>query len=196
MSEYCEDRRSEPNLESCVFLEALFPQIRDYIRMHKSTGVFVKLSHKSAKNNHKLYPSFTVTDVFDNLVHSEEVLKNVDKSTTLVLKPWNDDITKATEYRVFVEQGRVIGISQQEWHTPQRESPMLDGILDALNNLCKKLPYYDAVLDVNYKDGKLVLIEINPGCIWHSSGSSLFRWEELRAADTSDEIEVRVYRIY
>jgi len=187
-------RHSEPNLESCAFLESTFSIIREYIKLHRNTGVFVKLSHKSAKNNHKLYSSFTLTDVFDNLVHSEEVLNNVDKSTSIVLKPWNDDISKATEYRVFIEQKKVVGISQQAWHTPQHEPPQLDGILDALKKL--QIPYNDAILDVNYKDGILHLIEINPGCIWHSSGSSLFRWEELKLRFHEDEVEVevRVYR--
>lgn len=185
-------RHSEPNLESCAFLESTFPLIREYIKLHLDTGVFVKLSHKSAKNNYKLCPAFTVTDVFDNLVHSKEVLRNVDKSTSIVLKPWNDDISKETEYRVFIEQQKVVGISQQEWHTPQPEPPQLDGILDALLKL--RIPYNDAVLDVNYKDGTLHLIEINPGCIWHSSGGSLFRWEELKLRFLENEVEVRVYR--
>jgi len=169
---------------------------RDYLKKNSGTGVFTKLSHKSAKNEFRLYPAKTVVQVFDNIVHSQEVLKNVPKSSSLVLKPWNDNISKTSEYRVFIEQRRIIALSQQAWSKPQQGEPETQGLLEALEELVPKLPYYDAVLDINYKDGKMELIEVNPGCIWATSGSSLFLWEELLKLiqQPSNEIPVRVFR--
>ena len=40
---------------------------------------------------------------------------------------------------------------------------MNDGIIEELERLIPRLPYTDAVLDVNYDIENLVLIEINPG---------------------------------
>jgi len=184
------------NLENCVFLESIIDDIRVYLKKQSENGVFVKLSQKSAKNEMKLYPAFTVSEVFDQLVHSQEVLKNIPKSTSIVLKPWNTEITKATEHRVFIQQQRVIAISQQEWFTPLKEPPETQGLLEALEELVPKLPCYDCVLDINYKDGKLVLIEVNPGCIWHASGTSLYTSAEILklSQETSNEIPFRVYR--
>lgn len=181
----------QPNMESVCYLESFFPHIQNFLHVC-SDGVFVKLSHKSSKNDFKMYPSYTITDVFDNLVHSPEVARTIMKSSSIVLKPWNPAITKSSEFRVFVESGHVIAVSQQEWHTPIL-SPItfdLDEFTTKLDLLVAKLPYLDAVLDINYINKTLTLIEINPGCRWHSSGASLFKWDEL------SKLKQFVFRVY
>lgn len=183
-----------PNMESVAHLESLFPTIREFLRKWSDCGVFVKLSHKSSKNDFKMYPSHTITDVFDNLVHSPEVSRNISKSSSIVLKPWNMKIKKPTEFRVFVENSKIIAVSQQEWHTHQPHLPLnINMFQQQLNLLIPNINrfYHDAVLDVNFAEDQLDLIEINPGCKWHSSGASLFRWDELEHGE-SPSIKFRV----
>ena len=68
----------------------------------------MKLSQKSAKNYFKMYPAGTVQEVFDNVVHSQEVQRCVQMSSCLVLRDWDYQVRRETEFRVFVVRRRVV----------------------------------------------------------------------------------------
>jgi len=79
---------SKFNLEQLIYLDNIISDIVFVLNKYKETGIFVKLSHKSAKNDFKLYPAQTIFEVFDNLVHSKEIQSNIPNSLGLILKPW------------------------------------------------------------------------------------------------------------
>lgn len=199
------------NTEACPVLEAsAFPAVTAALAAFAragAEGAFVKTSAKSAKNNRRLTPATTLSEVLENLVHSEDVRRNMRRTTALVLKPWDGTIGRHTEFRAFVEGGRVVAVAQQVWHTPLSHMPELTGLLPALTALCATLPYADAVLDVHWvgshcdcggggakesSGGTLRLLEVNPGGRWHASGASLFTWAEI-AATHADRVPVRLF---
>lgn len=48
------------------------------------------------------------------------------------------------------------------------------------NNIVDKIKYNDCVIDCYINNfNEAILIEINSGCSWSISGSSLFHWEEI-----------------
>jgi len=68
--------------------------------------------------------------------------------------------------------------------------------IEKLRELVDKIPYNDAVLDINYLENKLLtLIEINPGCRWHGAGSSLFKWQELShiKKENKNNVFIKIY---
>jgi len=169
----------KPKFERYDSIHLLFDEMQKILDKHMDTGLFVKTSFQSAKHEYKLFPAFTVMEIFENIIYSKEIYTSIDQSTCIILKPWNNEISKNTEFRVFVEDKRLIAISQQAWSVLMDEKPNLDNLIEQLDVLIKTIPYNDAVLDIHYKDGKLVLLEINPGCRFHGAGSSLYTWQEI-----------------
>lgn len=156
----------------------IFSEINEYLASHQDTGVFVKHSQKSAKNDFDMFPARTLDDVFENLVHSRDVLCTISISQHIVLRPWLG-FDKNDEFRVFVEDKLIICISQQFIYSPLKRRVNVDGLVEKLEAVVQQMKYSDAVLDVNYTNQILTLIEINPGCRWHGSGSAGFSWNEI-----------------
>ncbi len=165
-----------------------------------NNGVFVKTSEKSAKNDHDMKPLYTVNKVLSEITGSKEILKySMGKKgycKYLVLKNWEPNIKESNEFRVIIENNRILGISQQKWY-------LRVGLTDALClKIAKRiinwynqieLPFNSAVLDVwvSGTNFKVHLIECNPGYCWGGSGSSLFHWINDREILDSDIIEIR-----
>jgi len=104
----------ELNLEEdCMQLASLFHDMQTVLDIHSDIGLFVKTSHKSAKHDFKLFSAKTLEEIFENIINSIEIYKDMHMVNHIILKPWNDKITKDTEFRVFVENKKIIGISQQ-----------------------------------------------------------------------------------
>jgi hypothetical protein len=185
----------KPNFERYDSIHLLFDQMQKILDDHKDTGLFVKTSFQSAKHECKLFPAFTIMDIFENIIYSKEIWTSIDQTSCIILKPWNSEISKNTEFRVFVEDKRLIAISQQAWSVSMDEKPVLTHLIEKLNKLIETIPYSDAVLDIHYKAEILTLLEINPGCRFHGAGSSLFTWQEIDNVKKThgEQIPVKLY---
>lgn len=148
---------------------------------------FVKTANKSAKNDTVLRPHTEPSSILDELTSSRDVLKrSLGSSKTpakyLVLQPWKDDVTEASELRVIIAGHRIAGISQQKWHkslghTKEHAESFVQPVKDLwYKQLLRICPYADCVLDVYVSKGKAHLIEVNPCGWWGSSASGLFQW--------------------
>jgi len=105
--------------------------IQNYLDQHQATGVFVKTLDKSAKNDVRLEPLYTLFDVISQLTFSRDVLamleflvakkKEGENSATsnccyLILMPWHEKITALNEFRVFCRNQKVVAMAQQKWY--------------------------------------------------------------------------------
>lgn len=165
--------------------------------------VFVKTSEKSAKNDHPLKPLHTLKDVIEEITGSMEILKysiahEYVQCKFLVLKKWESKITESNEFRVIVQDNRILGISQQRWYknvglTHQMCLDAAYSIINWYNHV--KIPYDSTVLDVwvdfSERPHQTHLIECNPGFCWGSSGSALFHWIDSKEILQSNIIQVR-----
>lgn len=118
--------------------------------------------------------------------------------------PWNPEISKRNEYRLFVHNSRLVALSQQQWYRNvgiSREMVIIatQAASEFVENITKALEWPDMVVDawVDYKNKIWHLIEINPGGISMSSGSSLFEWKAdvkiLEPDDERNDIFVRIH---
>jgi len=162
--------------------------IDEYCRVHQETGIFAKTHQKSAKNDITLRPLHSAADVLRQLALSRDVLETMEQSSgtleeiPLVLIPWQARISKENEWRVFVQDGHVRALSQQQWCTAlgltvEDAHEVAESVVvwykDEVQN---NLSWSDMVLDVWVDEQQCHLIEVNPGGRWASSGSSLFEW--------------------
>lgn len=178
---------TESDLED--FGEKLRNRIDEFIRRHQETGIFIRTNHKSAKNDTKLRPLFSVRDALEQLTHSRDILRVLEtrrEDQAIVMLPWEPRISTKNEFRVFVNDRQVRAISQQRWFSPVglKTSDAVDaarGIVRFYDENFGEIEWPDVVLDVwcdlDPEGGcRCHLIEINPGGRWASSGSSLFHW--------------------
>ncbi len=145
-----------------------------------SKEYFVRLSAGSAKHDVHPRPLDSPNDIVDLLTKSERFWREEytkDKQSFLVLVPWNDQLTSKFEFRVFVHNRRVTGVSQQHC---TRCFCYTGKELDTIESLIKPydVPYESYVADVwvDCDQNRAVLIECNPFGAHSSSGSALFDW--------------------
>jgi len=160
-------------------------QITDFLDSNSATGIFAKISDKSAKHGIKLEPCFKLEDVFNCLTRSPDILRTLMKEGTgayLILLPWDERINESNEFRVIIQDRQVVAISQQIWYKKvNMAADKCQDIAWSIHHYYKtkkdELPYNDCVLDVWVDEHNVTrLIEINPGSAWSSSGSALFHW--------------------
>ncbi len=162
-------------------------EIRSALALYNHS-VFVKTSEKSGKNDSDVEPSSTVLDIIKGLTNSKDIylysLTRQDSCNYIIIQPWNDRITKQNEFRVIIENKRILGISQQRIYQNVDLTTELciragNSIQKWYNNIKDSIPFDSVVLDlfVDFEDSNTVnLIECNPGYCWGSSGSALFNW--------------------
>ena len=160
--------------------------ISKYCQANKMNGVFVKTMDKSAKNDNPMVPLFTPLEILQNLATSRDVLLTLEQKLTshLILMPWNTHIQTCNEYRLFVHNKHLMAISQQKWYCNStgitRDMAILVGktAFGFISEIIKETDWPDMVIDawIDYETERWSLIEINPGGIGMSSGSSLFEW--------------------
>jgi hypothetical protein len=155
-------------------------------------GAFVKLTNTSSKNEQVLKPLDTVTDVLSFLTRTEQFYYSYadiinkrycfSRTQSIIIMPWNDSISKDTEFRVFIYRKNLVAISQQHWYDRKYFSDdHCNKIAQAIHEFSTKLtqcvPFSSVVLDV-WVDSNYTahLIECNPFGAFHASGSSLFHW--------------------
>jgi hypothetical protein len=173
---------STMSAEDLSDLSGLSEQITDYFS--SKIPVFARLSSTSGKNEIPLEPLNSAADVLQFMTNNRLFLNqeyNIDtKDSYLIMMPWNE-INERYEFRIFVYDGRLTGISQQKWFGLFQYS---DEELEAIKETMKTLPFLD---DVPYKNlvadvwidvqkRECYLIECNPFGAHSGSGSSLFSW--------------------
>lgn len=172
---------------------SVLPAIQAFLSAHPE-GVFAKIADASPKDGgvdlyaqrHTMQPLHTLEALWRALATSRRVqtfLCFTAGPCDLVLRPWNAAITPDTEWRVFVRDRRCVAISQQHLY---RSMAMFDEatVTRAITTWvgAHTLAQPSAVLDMFVDDaGVAYLIECNPWSM--RSGSALFRWDELRAAE-------------
>lgn len=161
---------------------------------------FMRLSSTSGKNCRDIRPMESVEDIINNLVRNDIFVKREylrdDKDTYLILIPWKEKIEKRYEFRIFVKNGRLVGVSQQWWNEVfnYTEDELRD-IEYVFNNIVLKdeVQYTDYIADV-YVDGReCKYIEINPYGAHIGAGSALFNWitDESLLNGCENELEIR-----
>jgi hypothetical protein len=124
--------------------------------------------------------AYVLLKAYDQYLNGEIVF---DRPLSIFMMPWNDAIKSQKEFRVFVYNKKVVGISQQRWFQCYGfdDSYMLKVTKSVLeyyqDYLQPKLPYESVVLDVWVDDSfKAHLIECNVWGSYSAPGSSLFHW--------------------
>lgn len=190
------------NIDDTIIMNHISPKLWDDIDnalMYYNRYCFVKTGISSTKHDFNPYPVSTVSETIIQLMSSTKILKmfiekiqfhSLPINLTLLISKWNDKITKDTEFRVFIEDQVVVGISQQYIYDVWPLTPYLifdvnetynkvqnlwDSIYDKLND---KFKYKDAVVDIYIDIDTLMphLIEINSIGYWGPAGSSLYNW--------------------
>ncbi len=167
-------------------LHQLQQTIKTKITTH--SPLFARLSGTSGKNEEGLYPLNDDMDVLNFITTNRLFLQQeyvINKQTDLILMPWNDQLNERYEFRIFVYQGKLTGISSQKWyHLFQYSDQELDLIIQAMSDLkfLADLPYQTFVgdvyvnLDLEKNTSVSNLIECNPFGAHCGAGSSLFNW--------------------
>lgn len=184
---------------------------RILIETDEGDGVFVKTSLTSGKNEYRLKPMKSVVEVLQLLISSEEISKHFlryldtvyESQVDLVFIPWNDQIKPRNEFRIFIHNRRVTGISQQKWFECYGFSEtyiktVAESMIKFYNEKLKnKLPYKNVTLDVWIDDQMQThLIECNSFGIFSPAGSSLFHWKrDMAMLYNEDDITYVTYTV-
>ena len=188
-------------------LEHFSPEFVSFVKtsLEKFPQAFVRLSHKSFKNSFstRLRPLTTTEDVFDALTSSFDILKTLDMpEQELFIMKWIH-IDRRREYRVFIIESRVVGISQQECYksfslSPERQQEALSDAQLIVNyyhsnkSTFDSFGYQTVTLDVFVDEGMVKLIECNPPSLWGPSGSSLFREEDFTTIFHDGNVYIKI----
>jgi len=170
-------------------LDALCAQINQVIDPNQT--YFIRLSSTSGKND-KSIRKFSSSDIQKPAqeilsyiskikVFVDQEFRREDKYTYLILIPWNPKIDIKFEFRIFVLDGQLTGVTQQSRSMNfQHSAEELEAIEHAINNISfiASVPYKTFVGDVYIDiDTKIChLIELNPFGPHSGAGASLFDW--------------------
>lgn len=174
--------------------------IEKFIAAFALTGVFAKVADASPKDAYTPRPIRSIADMWDLLTSSRRILGFLESTKPnegcdLVLRPFDARIRPENEYRVFILNGTLVGISQQHLYDILPMTPQPHVLFGAITNWLTRhspLPWIDVVLDVFVDNtGTCHLIEVNPGAPWASTGSALFTWDELIAFKHGLFVEIR-----
>lgn len=164
-------------------LDNLKNQIQNIIK--DGNKYFIKLSGTSGKNEKGINKFSNAEDIIAHLASVKLFVYQEykrDKDTYLILVKWDDKIELRNEFRIFVFNRKITGISQQSkklFNYTQDELETFQEVFSQIDFI-KNLPYKDCILDV-YVDMELKkcnLIEINPFGAHCGAGSSLFKWDD------------------
>jgi hypothetical protein len=194
------------NSENKADLSRLITELDEGIKKcDQGQGCFIKMSGASTKHDYKPYAIFSGVSALEHLLPSNRVFKNLD-CYNIMVQPWRDDISLKGEFRVFVEDNKVIGIGQQNIYEVFQECISVYRLIykdiikmaqDLWDSIKDKLPYTEATLDVWLdNENKMHLIEINTYGIWQAAGASWFDWEsdfpKAENIKSIDDVELRL----
>ena len=159
-------------------LQSLYDDIGEISGKH-----FVRFTSTSGKNE-KMLTSLSNRDEIIRFITTNQLFLHREmereKDTYLIIMPWNPDIEDKFEFRLFVRNNKITGLSQQFYFKNFNYSyEELDFIEKAVLKapFLKVAPYNDYIADVYVKNGKCYLIEYNPFGAGSGAGSALFNWK-------------------
>ncbi|KAL5014585.1 hypothetical protein ScPMuIL_008855 [Solemya velum] len=125
-----------------------------------------------------------LTEPFDECTDFDEQRETLKIQYELILRHW-EDLHPGHEFRCFVQNGKIIAISQRYQRQyfefiKKAESEILADIQAFFHHvIANKFPDKDYVFDVYRRDeGKMILLDFNPFAA--VTDSLLFSWDELR----------------
>lgn len=163
---------------------------------------FIRLDDCSPKDNGGLRPLRTGKEILGAILGSKRCMLRIEYAhrenltdVKIIMKLWRPDIDSGNEFRIFVVDGFISGISQYHWFEdsgwgaePKKSKIpfVVKGIQDLFDTIKSHLPFTSCVYDTHVKfiqddDGESVLVELvefNPFGAHISSGSALFHWEK------------------
>lgn len=168
-------------------LEDFSKEFLDFLsnNLHDS---FIRFSDKSLKDSFcvKHNPISTIFDFFNACTSSKRLLHSfeINPNQELFIFDWIN-IKPKKEYRVFVIENKIRGISQQHcYHSYSNDENELayDAllILEYFKSIKNELPYETTTLDLFISNFKVNLIECNPPSYNGPSGSALFTQQEFK----------------
>lgn len=182
--------------------------------IHDLGSVTPKLNWSSPKDAKWILPNlstrcFCANDVYLLLNASDHVVHDIDHAFDgckelrtltdfeLVLKKWID-INPALEFRVFVKNNAVCGISQRDLNFYDYLEELRTTIVDSITLFCTNhvigtFPDSSFILDVYLPRpfDKVWIIDINP--FSRTTDSLLFTWHEIiEATPTQSDVELRL----
>lgn len=182
------------NLSQRAWLRAQFQTIIDS-HPEVTQGWFVKCGTCSTKHQYPPDPVFSGAEAVVHLLGADPIIDALSKQRAkcFAMRPWDNTINSNNEFRVFVRDGRVTGVSQQACHSHVVNVVALFDPNDVVaaaqtcyDDAMAKLPpgrrmihecTFDAYL--TSPDGSVIvhMIEINGELFgWGPAGSSLFDW--------------------
>jgi hypothetical protein len=163
--------------------------------LNKYPRAFIKTGQTSGKNECAPVCVTTPFDCLNVLTRNREIIKR--GFDYIIIQPWYDELKGNTEWRVFVKDGKVTVITQQQphvvfdTHTPTLVTQVASKIISfvqSMESLWKQIGMSTVVMDVwvlssshnnhnnnyNNTDYQVSLIELNP---WILSGTGTFEWK-------------------
>ena len=162
-------------------------KINNSIKKINVEKYFVRLSGTSGKNEKSVEPMHNSDEIINHLASVKQFLyreySKLNKETHLIIMPWNDKIDQRYEFRIFVVNGKLTGISQQFWTDLfQYSEEELEIFIKAFNDI-KFLDFNGSIhktfvgdVYVDIESHICKLIEMNPFGMYSGAGSSLFNW--------------------
>lgn len=199
--------KSEINDEEIEDLGDFYKELDKKIKMY-SDGAFVKTAQCSTKHDFRPQKVFNAKQCIEHLFSSKKINNNLnsdrDKDFGILITEWNDNIDKNTEFRLFIENGKVIGISQQYLYAensvmlnywsryPEKIYESCQNMWDKIyEKLKEKFRYKTLSVDVWIdEDFTCHLIEINGAGQWGPAGASLYEW--IKDPPDSESLELRI----
>lgn len=116
----------------------------------------------------------------------------------IVVKKWIRDFNPALEFRVFIKNRRILGVSQRDVNHYEfllELQPKLRNVIEKFQqNVISRseFPLRDYIMDIYIPrpHNEIVIIDINP--FTRKWDSLLFTWHELLEKDNTGEFELRV----
>ena len=160
---------------------------------------FVRVSYGSGKHDQEIKPLENSDDILNYLTFSEKLYLdyNENKDTYLMIMDYNFKIDKYGEFRVFIHNSKVTGISQSYCYDYINYSDfMIQKIIKIImdSKFWETLLYKSFVADIwiDTCNDKLLLIECNPFYAFSATGSALFHWiDDYKVLYEQEESEFR-----
>ena len=188
-------------------IQQIIEKIETNLPKVQSKIIFVRNNECSPKDSPLWGACITAEEIVTLLISSMRIFRVLNRGVVdeniLILKPWVY-IDRSTEYRVFIYNGQITGISQYYLYEYFDRN-----ILD-FEKYFEKLVYKIQQLYYNFKhlyktcvmdiyihhdeEQTVQLIEFNPFGAKYSSGSALFNWvtDHEQLYGLTDGVEVRI----
>ena len=152
----------------------------------KEIEYFVRMSSTSGKNEESVNIFASADDIIQHIssvkLFVDQEYRRLNKDSYLILMPWNYAIEAKYEFRIFVVDGILTSVSQQNrYDLYNYTAEELEIIVNALNNIsflksCGYATYVgDVYIDMETEVCKL--IELNPFGAHSGAGAALFNWK-------------------